>query len=69
MTITEAFSSSNTYGITYVSLTDSGLHFESEAAVHMDDGSLLTLRMPTRQNEKMSIHSVVCMQNGWCQAA
>jgi hypothetical protein len=69
MTITEAFSHTNTYGVTYVSLGDSGLHFESEAAVHMEDGSLLTLRMPTRQSEKLDIHELVCMRNGWCQAA
>ncbi|MBD9427665.1 MULTISPECIES: type III secretion system co-regulatory protein PtrC [unclassified Pseudomonas] len=69
MSITEAFGNTATYGVTYVSLSDSGLHFESEAAVHMEDGSLLTLRMPTRQSEKMAIHSVVCMQNGWCLVA
>ncbi|MDG9923919.1 MULTISPECIES: type III secretion system co-regulatory protein PtrC [unclassified Pseudomonas] len=69
MSITEAFSNTATYGVTYVSLGESGLHFESEAAVHLEDGSLLTLRMPTRQSEKMAIHSVVCMQNGWCLAA
>jgi hypothetical protein len=69
MSITEAFDNTATYGVTYVSLSDSGLHFESEAAVHMEDGSLLTLRMPTRQSEKMAIHSVVCMQNGWCLVA
>ena len=69
MSITEAFGNTATYGVTYVSLGESGLHFESEAAVHMEDGSLLTLRMPTRQSEKMAIHSVVCMQNGWCLVA
>jgi hypothetical protein len=69
MSITEAFSNPATYGITYASLGESGLHFESEAAVHLEDGSLLTLRMPTRQSEKLAIHSVVCMQNGWCLAA
>ena len=69
MTITEAFGNSNSYGVTYVSLSDSGLHFESEAAVHMDDGSLLTLRMTTRQSEKLAIHDLVCLQHGWCQAA
>ena len=69
MTITEAFGNSNSYGVTYVSLSDSGLHFESEAAVHMDDGSLLTLRMPTRQHEKMAIHDVICLQKGLCLAA
>lgn len=69
MSITEAFGNTSTYGVTYVSLGESGLNFESEAAVHMEDGSLLTLRMPTRQSEKMAIHSVVCMQNGWCLVA
>ncbi len=69
MSITEAFSNTSSYGVTYVSLSDSGLHFESEAAVHMEDGSLLTLRMPTRQSEKMAIHSLICMENSWCQAA
>lgn len=69
MTIHEAFSSPRSYGVTYASLDESGLRFESEATVHLEDGSLLTLRMPTRQDEKLDIHEVVCMQNGWCQAA
>ncbi|SIR05040.1 type III secretion system co-regulatory protein PtrC [Aquipseudomonas alcaligenes] len=69
MTISAVIDSSNSYGVTYVSLSDSGLHFESEAALHMDDGSLLTLRMPTRQSEKLAIHALLCVQNGWCQAA
>lgn len=69
MTITEAFNSHNSYGVTYVSLDDNGMHFESESAVHLDDGSLLTLRMPTRQSEKLDIHEVICQRNGWCQAA
>ena len=30
---------------------------------------LLTLRMPTRQSEKLAIHDLVCLQHGWCQAA
>ncbi|SIR80915.1 hypothetical protein SAMN05878276_0286 [Aquipseudomonas alcaligenes] len=69
MTISAVIDSSNSYGVTYVSLSDSDLHFESEAALHMDDGSLLTLRMPTRQSEKLAIHALLCVQNGWCQAA
>ena len=69
MTINEAFSSTSTYAITYASLDESGLRFESEAAVHLDDGSVVTLRMPTRQDEKLDIHEVVCMQNGWCLVA
>lgn len=66
MTITEAFVSRQTYGVTYASLDDSGLHFESEAAVQLDDGSLLTLRMPTRQSEKYAIHDAVCVHR-WCR--
>lgn len=69
MTTTAVIESSNSYGVTYVSLGDSGLYFESEAALHMEDGSLLTLRTPTRQNEKLAIHALLCVQNGWCQAA
>lgn len=69
MTITDIFANTSTYGVTYASLDESGLHFESEATVHLEDGSLLTLRMPTRQAEKMQIHDVVCVQNGWCLAA
>lgn len=69
MTVTEVFGSNNSYGVTYVSISDSGMQFESEAAVHMDDGSLLTLRMPTRQSERLAIHSLICTQNGWCHAA
>lgn len=69
MTISEAFASKNTYGVTYASLDESGLRFESEAVVHLEDGGLLTLRMPTRQDEKLDIHAVVCLQHGCCQAA
>ncbi|MBC9251300.1 hypothetical protein A9179_13580 [Pseudomonas alcaligenes] len=69
MTITEAFNSTHSYGITYVSLEEDGMHFESESAVHLDDGSLLTLRMPTRQSEKLDIHELICQRNGWCMAA
>ncbi|WP_373388536.1 type III secretion system co-regulatory protein PtrC [Pseudomonas alcaligenes] len=69
MSITEAFASRNSYGVTYVNLDDTGLHFESEAAVHMDDGSLLTLRMPTRHSEKLDIHALLCQQYGGKLAA
>lgn len=69
MSITEAFANTSSYGVTYVSLGDTGLQFESEATIHLDDGSLLTLRMPTRQHEKMAIHDVICLQKGLCLAA
>ncbi|CAE6918495.1 MULTISPECIES: type III secretion system co-regulatory protein PtrC [Pseudomonas] len=57
------------YGVTYVHLQDDGLQFESEAALQLDDGSMLTLRMPTRYSEMLAIHEAVCIQQGWCQAA
>ncbi|HSC83658.1 MAG TPA: type III secretion system co-regulatory protein PtrC [Pseudomonas sp.] len=69
MTITEAFNSSNSYGVTYVSLDESGMSFESESAVHLEDGSLLTLRMPTRQSEKLAIHALLCQRKGLSLAA
>lgn len=69
MTIGEVFSSPSTYGVTHARLDESGLHFESEAIVHLGDGSLLTLRLPTRQDEKLAIHALLCLQQGRCQAA
>ncbi len=57
------------YGVTYVTLGDAGLEFESEAALHLDDGSLLTLKMPTLHSERMAVHDLLCLQNGWCRAA
>ena len=57
------------YGVTYVHLQDDGLQFESEAALQLDDGSMLTLRMLTRYSEMLAIHEAVCIQQGWCQAA
>ncbi|WP_322981217.1 type III secretion system co-regulatory protein PtrC [Pseudomonas sp. C11] len=61
--------SQDAYGITYVRLAEDGLQFETEAALQLEDGSLITLRMPTRQSEILAIHEAVCVQQGWCQAA
>lgn len=61
--------SQDAYGITYVHLAEDGLQFETEAALQLEDGSLITLRMPTRQSEMLAIHEAVCVQQGWCQAA
>ncbi len=63
MSITEAFAHPSSYGITYVSLSDTGLQFESEAVVHLDDGNLQILRMPTRQSEKLAIQDVICRES------
>lgn len=57
------------YGVTYAHLQDGSLQFETEAALQLDDGSMLTLRMPTRHSEMLSIHEAVCIRQGWCQAA
>lgn len=59
----------NGYGITYVTLDDNGLFFESELAIHLDDGALLSLPMPTRQSERLAIHHELCVRNGWCKVA
>ena len=59
----------NGYGITYVTLDDNGLSFESELAIHLEDGGLLALPMQTRQSERLAIHDQLCVRNGWCQAA
>ncbi|ARS48675.1 MULTISPECIES: type III secretion system co-regulatory protein PtrC [Pseudomonadaceae] len=61
--------SQDAYGVTYVHLEDGGLQFETEAALQLDDGSMLTLRMPTRYSEMLAIHEAVCIRQGWCQAA
>ena len=57
------------YGVTYAHLLDGGLQFESEAVLQLDDGSMLTLRMPTRYSEMLAIHEAVCIRQGWCQPA
>ena len=49
------------YGVTYAHLQD--------GALQLDDGSMLTLRMPTRHSEMLAIHEAVCIRQGWCQAA
>ncbi|HLD68392.1 MAG TPA: type III secretion system co-regulatory protein PtrC [Pseudomonas sp.] len=48
------------YGVTYASFDEEGLHFESELSLQLDDGSLLTLKMPTQQNERLAIHQLLC---------
>ena len=61
--------SHDAYGVTYVHLKDGGLQFETEAALQLDDGSMLTLRMPTLHSEMLAIHKAVCIRQGWCHAA
>ncbi|VXC66109.1 conserved hypothetical protein [Pseudomonas sp. 8Z] len=53
--------SQDAYGITYARIVDGGLQFETEAALQLEDGSLITLRMPTRQSEMLAIHEALCI--------
>ena len=48
------------YGITYAHFDCHSLRFESEAALQLDDGSMLTLRLPTRLSEMLAIRQAVC---------
>lgn len=57
------------YGVTYVHLEGDGLHFESEAALLLEDGRMLTLRMPTRRSEALAIREAVCLYQGCSWAA
>ena len=50
----------NVYGVTYASIDDSGIHFESELAIHLTDGTLTTLKMPTQLSERQAIQKLVC---------
>ena len=54
------------YGVTYAQFDGHRLKFESEAALQLEDGSMLTLRMPTRHSEILAIHEAV---RSWRQAA
>ncbi|MBM7059250.1 hypothetical protein JQX08_00885 [Pseudomonas sp. UL073] len=47
------------YGVTYASLEDDQLCFESELAFQLDDGSLLTLHLPTPNQERRAIQQAV----------
>lgn len=53
-------SNQNVYGVTYATLDSSGIHFESELAIQLSDGTLTTLRMPTHMSERQAIQQLVC---------
>ncbi|CAD5109579.1 type III secretion system co-regulatory protein PtrC [Zestomonas carbonaria] len=62
MTIAEPLSSRQAYGVTYASLEDGQLLFESELAFQLEDGSLLTLHLPTPPGERQAIQRAVLRQ-------
>lgn len=55
-----SLSNQNVYGVTYATVDGSGIHFESELAVQLSDGTFTTLRMPTHLSERQAIQQLVC---------
>lgn len=49
----------NAYGVTYATLDESGLHFETELAIQLMDGHVVTLKMPTQLSEREAISQLV----------
>jgi hypothetical protein len=58
--------SQNAYGVTYATLDESGLHVESELAIQLLDGTLVTLKMPTHLSERQAISRWVCGADAGC---
>lgn len=55
-----SLSNQNVYGVTYATVDSSGIHFESELAIQLSDGTVTTLRMPTHLSERQAIQQLVC---------
>lgn len=49
----------NAYGVTYATLDENGLHFETELAIQLMDGHVVTLKMPTQLSEREAISQLV----------
>lgn len=60
MSSVRSVSEQNVYGITYASVDQRGIHFESELVIHLSDGTLTTLKMPTQLSERQAIQRLVC---------
>ncbi|MCY1538227.1 hypothetical protein D9M68_737560 [compost metagenome] len=60
MRIAQSVADQNVYGVTYATVDKSGIHFESELAIHMTDGTLTTLKMPTQLSERQAIQQLIC---------
>ena len=56
----------NAYGVTYATLDDHGLHFESEVAIQLWGGPLVTLKMPTHLSERQAISQLICGAEAGC---
>ncbi|WP_425915220.1 type III secretion system co-regulatory protein PtrC [Pseudomonas sp. GWSMS-1] len=55
-----SLSNQSVYGVTYATVDGSGIHFESELAIQLSDGTVTTLRMPTHLSERQAIQQLVC---------
>lgn len=55
MTTATQDSCPNAYGVTYATFKGEQLQIESEVAIQMDDGSMLTLKTPTPSTERVAI--------------
>lgn len=55
MSIIQSIANQNVYGVTYATVDDRGIHFESELAIHLPDGTLTRLKMPTQLSERQAI--------------
>ncbi|WP_339488206.1 type III secretion system co-regulatory protein PtrC [Pseudomonas sp. EL_65y_Pfl2_R95] len=60
----ESITQQNVYAVTYATLDERGIHYESELAIQLADGKLTTLRMPTQLHERKAIERVMCQQYG-----
>ncbi|WNF45186.1 type III secretion system co-regulatory protein PtrC [Pseudomonas sp. SG20056] len=60
MSIAQSLSNQNVYGVTYATVDSSGIHFESELAIQLSDGTLTTLHMPTHLSERQAIQQLLC---------
>lgn len=58
----EFITQQNVYAVTYATLDERGIHYESELAIQLADGKLTTLRMPTQLSERNAIERVLCQQ-------
>ncbi|MCU1716233.1 type III secretion system co-regulatory protein PtrC [Pseudomonas sp. 5P_3.1_Bac2] len=59
MSLKQLLSQANVYGVTHATAAPAGLQFESEAAIHLNDGSVATVSIPTQAGERNAIEQFV----------
>lgn len=58
------FTEKNVYAVTYATVDERGIHYESELAIQRSDGKMTTLHMPTQLSERQDIQRLICQQHG-----